>query len=476
MLFRLGDHGLGVVRIGEQKLDFALLLVGEATPPFLRSVVPLGLLSLSLRRPQRFHDGGRNGIALEFLAASPRQIEGGAIRQPEVFRRLLEFDVGALPQTLPCAPALLFVQRPFLASPKADPEVVDLLKDAELLRVGVGARGAPLVLLEGAPSGLDGAQRTLMENDPLEFAPLILRKRVVVLLLQFADLVELALVHCASGIEFLPGAGADGLAPLASVGEELAQLLLRAEREAQPFSVLPRLRRLLLVLAAARLAVGLEAAPLVQVEEGAAQFVRLERLAGDGALPQRVGVAARQLLALFHVCGHQAERDERAQQFAPARQVAVAASALATRKAAALGERLAFLRRAPVGEDAAAHSDDAARVAVRVKRDRRPPDGVRADVQPQPVRDFRFDHSRSSPLRRQIAGCSITVADGLMAVQPMGDRGTFSVNKPHGANLRAGMYMPARCRSFSGAARTVRREAFEQTLRAKLRPTSAAME
>ena len=351
----------------------------------------------------------RRSVALEFRAASPRKVEGGAIREFQVLRELLrrlrlETNVHALQQATEGALPLVVGKAAFPLPWDGYAEVVDLLEDAELLRVGVGARGAPLVHLEGAPSGLDFLERTLMEYDLAERVPLGGRD-LVMLRLPLLDQIELVHVHCAFRVEFLSGAGADGLALFPSVGEKLAQRLLRvAERAAQPFSVETRLRRLLLVLAAARFAIGLESAPLVQVKEGAAQFVGRKRLAGEGALPQRVGVAARQFLALVRIRRHQAKRDECAQQFAPARQVAVAAAALAPRKAAALGERLAFLRRAPVGEDAAAHSEDAARVAVRVKRDRRPSDGVRADVQPEPVRDFRFAHSRSSPCAANAMG------------------------------------------------------------------------
>ncbi len=153
--------------------------------------------------------------------------------------------------------------------------------------------------------------------------------------LRLPYLVELLLVHGAVGVEAKPRSGAHGFALLVVQGEELAQRFGAALPESNVESA-QVFAGLLLILFRRRLAVGLEAAPLVEVKERPSQVVGAEALF-ERALSDLVGIEFSDLPAGFRIRRHEAAGGERIQQSAAPLQIAVAAAALAARYAPVYG-------------------------------------------------------------------------------------------------------------------------------------------
>ena len=216
----------------------------------------------------------------------------------------------------------------------------------------------------------------------------LLASEIVMRLLCVADGVELVFVHGAVRVEAGALPDPDRLVLLQTPRQELAQ---------RPrFAVLPILVDALsqcadlgegllgLVFVGAGLAVGLEAAALVEVEEGAAELVGAEG-AVEGGGAELVGVAVGQFLALGVVLRHQAVVDENCHEIGAALQVTVPAAALAACYAAFHRERCLALRLASIGKDAGAHTEHTVGFAALVDANCSPADGVGAKIEAESV-------------------------------------------------------------------------------------------
>ena len=139
-----------------------------------------------------------------------------------------------------------------------------------------------------------------------------------------------------------------------------------------------------LVVAFVGLAARLEPAPLVEVEQRAAERERLQPFIEPlGA--QFIGVERLQLLAFVGIGRHQAVPHQQRHQPRAALQVAVASPAHLPGDAAVRGERCPGFRGAAVREQPHADVEDAVRVAIPVERQRAPAERIDAEIDSQPI-------------------------------------------------------------------------------------------
>nr|WP_208948146.1 hypothetical protein [Segnochrobactrum spirostomi] len=136
----------------------------------------------------------------------------------------------------------------------------------------------------------------------------------------------------------------------------------------------------LLVVPPVGLAVGPEAAALVEVEEGATDLVRGEG-AVQGFRPQAVRVEFFERLSVGGIRREKARLAERADQGPAAAQKAIAPSPHGARGAPRDGEGRVRLRLPPIGKDARAEAEDLVGLAVPAEPQHAPADRVGSDIE-----------------------------------------------------------------------------------------------
>lgn len=313
-----------------------------------------------------------HGIALQPVALAILQVERGAGVEVQQLVHPAERQFALAEQRLEQFTALPGGQRLIRSAESHGPEVGQLAEDAELLRDRQRPGCTRLVRDQGATAGIDGLERALAEYDRAQPVPCFGVQRRVMRRLRRPQGIELRFDQRpvriervarlgAAALQARPHRLAEGMAP----GQESAEGGGSGLRH-QPFQRGDGRLDLagLLVVGLVGLAVGLEAAALVQVEQRAAEFVRAQR-AVQSRGTERVGLQRLQRGACNPVGRHQPERHQRVDQRGASPQIAVPPLAHAAGDAPFDRQRGLRLRIAPVREDPDAEPSrtDAVRVA-----------------------------------------------------------------------------------------------------------------
>ena len=189
----------------EQEPHDVIALIERELKPAIAEHLLLGPFLL----PPPLHETGGCLLAFDRVAATASEVEGGARWEPEVprgSRRLFvlafpQGDVLARPESLQGARSLVGFQRPLRFESDPEFQVVDLLEHSELLGDRQRAGGPVLAFLEQAPSGIDGFERALEEDDVLKRVPLVGSQHGVMGCLGVANRVEFSLVQGPVGVK-----------------------------------------------------------------------------------------------------------------------------------------------------------------------------------------------------------------------------------------------------------------------------------
>lgn len=359
-------------------------------------------------------------IGRETLASGQLVVEAAVLGQ---FRRLAQlFEIhgaaAAVHQLGADRPVFGEVQPALALAGAGHPQLADILQDAEALEQGMRLRRplAPvdrktqrlvdiLFRAQRAPADRRRFERPLLDDDPLQARKQGLGQFGVVRGLRRPDGIQLRLDQFAMGIELVERLGplharaeTDRLRPVGQAPPLAVALVAAGEEFAQGAGILaferlvkgrdPRLHRTGLGLACIGDPVRLEAAALVEMEDGTADLVQRERMIErPGAQP--VGIEPFQRLACLRVGRHQPGLDQGLHQPLLAFEKTVAAAAgraglAPVRRQRGLG--LGIAPRLVIGcEDADARVEHSVRIAVSIQRDGAPADGIAAHVDAESI-------------------------------------------------------------------------------------------
>ena len=351
-----------------QAIDRLPLRLRRKTEPDLAEALRMG------------HLGG-NLVALHVLAVLALLVEAGVGIE---LQRLAQGGIGDRPLARELGEqgvALRLVEGACLGAGEHDPQRIDLLEQAPALEERMRLGQARLGRQQRAVADLRLLQRPLMEDDLVELLFALGRQRLGVMCrLRLPDRLELVFEHAAVGVEVIDvacpavlgidhddtgahmrnrvGIAGCGAAPMQELAERLG--IGRPHLLVKSGDADPDLAAVVVIAAAIGLAVGFEAAALVEMEERPPDMGKRQRLT-ERLRAQRVGIERGELLTRLLVGREEAGKRQVFDEGGLTLPEAITPAPHGAGVATGPGERGARFRLAPIGEDARAGSDDAPR-------------------------------------------------------------------------------------------------------------------